>query len=117
MDKEDGFVRIQTASAPGEAWEVLRPGVDILPLFEGSPGTYKAALLRYRPGASVPVHVHLGDEHIYVLSGSQEDGHGSYGAGSYVFNPAGTRHWVASEEGCTVLIHWRAPVKFVADMF
>lgn len=106
-------VRIPALPA-ADAWKVLRPGVDIFTLSEG-PGGYQAALLRYRPGASVPEHAHIGDEHIYVLSGSQEDGNGIYGAGTYVYNPAGTRHWVVSEEGCTVLIHWLAPVRFTSD--
>lgn len=101
------------AAADSPEWEVLRPGVRILPLFEGPPGNYKAALLRYLPGAGVPAHVHMGDEHIYVLAGAQEDESGSYGAGAYVHNPTGTSHRVWSEEGCLALIHWRAPVHFI----
>ncbi len=92
-------------------WRVLRPGVRILDLFEGS--SLCIALLSYTPGARVPLHVHTGDEHIFVLQGSQSDEHGDYKAGSYVFNPAGSRHSVHSREGCVVLIQWRAPVAFV----
>ncbi len=99
----------------GVGWGELRPGVFILPLFEGPPGNYKSALLRYFPGSSIPEHIHTGDEHIYILEGSQEDETGSYGEGSYVFNPAGTMHRVWSEEGCLALIHWRAPVQFLQD--
>lgn len=100
----------------GAGWGELRPGVYILPLFEGAPGNYKSALLRYLPGASVPEHVHLGDEHVYMLEGSQEDETGSYAEGSYVYNPTGTGHRVWSEEGCLALIHWRAPVTFLQDL-
>jgi anti-sigma factor ChrR (cupin superfamily) len=113
---DGGFLRIATGAPPASAaWKPLRPGVDILGLYEGPPGDYAAAMLRYRAGASVPAHLHQGDEHIYVVSGSQRDERGSYGPGSYVYNPAGTAHRVASEEGCTILIHWRAPVRFVQD--
>jgi anti-sigma factor ChrR (cupin superfamily) len=91
----------------------MRPGLRILPLFEGPPGNYKTALLRYHPGTSLPAHVHMGDEHIYILAGAQEDESGLYGAGAYVHNPTGTSHRVWSEEGCLALIHWRAPVRFL----
>ncbi len=92
-------------------WRVLRPGVRIFKLFEES--YLCIALLSYTPGACVPLHVHTGDEHIFVIEGSQSDEHGDYKAGSYVFNPAGSRHSVHSREGCVVLIQWRAPVAFV----
>lgn len=94
-------------------WEVLRPGVRIRELFMGA--DLRIALLSYIPGARVPLHVHTGDEHIFVIQGSQSDEHGEYGAGSYVFNPAGSRHWVYSREGCLVLIQWRGPVALVND--
>lgn len=95
--------------APG--WADLRPGVRIRVLHEQERA--RLALLHYAPGASVPAHRHGGDEHIYVLSGSQGDERGSYPAGSYVFNPAGSSHVVSSPEGCLVLIHWLAPVEFI----
>ncbi len=99
----------------GVGWGELRPGVFILPLFEGPPANFKSALLRYFPGSSIPEHIHTGDEHIYILEGSQEDETGSYSEGSYVFNPAGTMHRVWSDEGCLALIHWRAPMQYLQD--
>jgi anti-sigma factor ChrR (cupin superfamily) len=109
----DRLPTADNAAADSPEWETLRPGVRILSLFEGPPGDYKTALLRYQPGATVPAHVHLGDEHIHILAGAQEDESGAYAAGSYVHNPAGTAHRVWSEEGCLALIHWRAPVRFL----
>ncbi len=97
----------------GAAWEELRPGVRILPLFEGPPGNYKTALMRYLPGATVPAHIHLGDEHVYVLTGGQEDEFGAYDSGAYIYNPVGTTHRVWSEEGCLALVHWRAPERYL----
>jgi anti-sigma factor ChrR (cupin superfamily) len=94
-----------------QAWEILRPGIKIKTLFEV--GTYRVALLRYEAGASVPLHKHEGDEHIFILEGSQSDEHGTYHAGSYVFNPQGSTHSVKSEHGCLVLIHWLASVSFI----
>jgi anti-sigma factor ChrR (cupin superfamily) len=100
----------------GAGWGELRPGVFMLPMFEGAPGNYKSALLRYLPGSSIPEHIHMGDEHVYMLEGSQEDETGSYDEGSYVYNPTGTGHRVWSEEGCLALIHWRAPVRYLQDL-
>ncbi len=104
---------IETGPEKGAAWESLLPGIQIMSLFEGPPGNYKSALMRFRPGASLPAHIHLGDEHVYVLSGCQEDEYGSYEAGGYVYNPIGTAHRVWSEEGCLALIHWRAPIRYL----
>lgn len=104
---------IDTGSETGAAWEALCPGVQIMSMFEGSPGNYKTALVRYRPGSSIPAHIHLGDEHVYVLSGCQEDEYDSYDAGAYIYNPMGTTHRVWSEEGCLALIHWRAQILFL----
>lgn len=95
------------------AWEPFREGIDILPLHGVGQGGASAALLRYRPGASVQEHRHPGYEHIYVLTGSQRDQRGVYEAGTLVVNPPGTTHWVASDDGCVVLIIWEQPVEFV----
>jgi anti-sigma factor ChrR (cupin superfamily) len=70
-------------------------------------------VLRYSPGASVPEHRHLGYEHIYVVEGEQCDERGSYGAGTLIVNPPGTRHRVSSPKGCLVFVVWQAPVAFV----
>jgi anti-sigma factor ChrR (cupin superfamily) len=93
-------------------WQPLRPGVEIHRLYGAEHEGPSAALLRYRPGAEVPWHVHTGAEHILVLSGSQEDHRGRYGAGSFVVNQPGTRHRVVSPDGCLVLVVWERPVRF-----
>ncbi len=98
---------------PGEGhpdWKPLRRGLRMRLLYDGADG-YRVALLHYRPGASAPRHLHVGDEHVFILKGSQRDENGVYGPGSYVFNPAGSVHEVDSPEGCLVLIHWQAPVE------
>lgn len=94
--------------APG--WICLREGVRLRELHNSK--ELRVALLSYIPGAGVPMHRHTGDEHIYVIHGSQSDERGTYHAGSYVFNPAGSSHSVTSTEGCLVLIHWLGPVSF-----
>jgi anti-sigma factor ChrR (cupin superfamily) len=91
-------------------YEPFRDGVDISPILQGEPAI---ALLRYRPGASVPLHLHRGLETILVLEGSQSDERGTYPAGSLVINPEGSSHSVWSDLGCVVLIQWNRPVQML----
>jgi anti-sigma factor ChrR (cupin superfamily) len=91
-------------------FQPFREGVEVCRLWQGPP---EVAMLRYAPGASVPMHRHLGLETILVLTGSQSDDSGTYPAGSLMFNPAGSSHRVWSDPGCVVLIQWEKPVEFV----
>ena len=93
-------------------FQPFREGVEIYPIVEGEPAL---AVLKYQPGASVPMHEHNGLEVICVLSGSQTDESGTYGAGTVITNAPGSRHSVWSDEGCVVLIQWTKPVTFIAD--
>ena len=101
--------------AATRAWEPLRPGIEIRVLYEDSASAQRIALLRYQPGARVPSHQHVGEEHIYVLEGAQQDENGRYPAGSYQCNTPGTVHSVYSPEGCLVLIHWTGPLDFSVE--
>ena len=91
-------------------WEPFRDGVAIHRIYGDGVAGPAAAFLRYCPGASVPRHEHQGYEHIFVISGSQEDESGVYGAGTLVVNPPGSRHAVVSKEGCLVLVVWERPI-------
>ena len=93
-------------------WSPFRDGVEMHQIYHHSGGS-SAALLRYAPGASVPMHEHTGHEHILVLSGSQIDERGEHLAGTLVVNPPGTRHTVSSPRGCVVYVVWSSPVVFV----
>jgi anti-sigma factor ChrR (cupin superfamily) len=96
-------------------WEPFHPGVEIYRFYKDGESGSAAALLRYKPGASVPRHEHLGFEHIFVLSGSQTDHNGEHQAGTLVINPPGTNHSVISQAGCIVLAIWEKPVLLVED--
>jgi anti-sigma factor ChrR (cupin superfamily) len=93
-------------------WQVLREGIEVQYL-HSVPGDPIAALLRYQPGAKVPLHRHPGLEFIHVLSGSQRDAHGVYNAGCFKVNLPGTAHDLISDNGCVVLIIWETPVEFL----
>ena len=100
------------ARADGLSWEPFRKGIDIHRLYGGDAAQPAAALLRYQAGASAPRHVHVGVEHIFVLSGSQRDEAGVYKEGTFIVNPAGSTHAVVSDDGCIVLVLWQQPVQF-----
>lgn len=92
------------------SFEPFRDGIEVHHLRKGSPAL---AILRYAPGAKVPLHLHTGLETILVLDGVQSDERGDYGKGALVLNPEGTTHSVWSETGCVVLIQWERPVRIL----
>jgi len=96
-------------------WTHFRGGIDQIVLSCPAGGESVAALLRYRAGASVPHHLHVGNEHIVILAGSQQDSHGRYRRGTATCNPAGTAHSVLSLKGCVVGVFWEKPVRFLAS--
>jgi anti-sigma factor ChrR (cupin superfamily) len=95
----------------GLDWQPLRPGVEVHYLHQDAQAG-AALLIRYLPGGAVPRHRHEGFEHIYVLSGSQEDELGLYEAGALVIHPPGSEHSVSSREGCVVLVIRDRPISF-----
>lgn len=94
----------------GLDFQPFRAGIEIAWLREGAPGI---AVLRYAPGATVPLHTHPDVEMILVLEGAQSDDAGTYAAGSLVINAPGSQHRVLSREGCVVLLMWSKPVVFL----
>lgn len=94
------------------AWQPFRDGIRIHRLYENDPGP-SSALLCFEPGAVVPLHEHVGYEHILVLAGAQADDHGTYPAGTLVINRPGSRHRVVSEAGCIALLTWEKGVRFL----
>jgi anti-sigma factor ChrR (cupin superfamily) len=91
-----------------------RHGVDIVPLYSARDNDGRgpaAALLRYRPGARVTRHVHLGFEMVFVLDGVLVDDHGEYSAGTLQVYPPGSAHALRSDAGCIFLVVWEQPVK------
>jgi anti-sigma factor ChrR (cupin superfamily) len=94
-------------------WQPFSEGVDIYRLYESGSEGPSASLLRFRKGGRVPLHEHMGFEHIFVLSGSQVDENSTAETGSLIINPPGTSHSILSENGCIVLAIYEKPVKFL----
>lgn len=94
-------------------WQPFRPGVRIHWLYRTDDDGPAAALLRYEPGATVPLHEHLGWEHILILSGAQSDGHKRLPEGTLMISAPGTQHAIQSEDGCIALAIWQRQVRLV----
>jgi anti-sigma factor ChrR (cupin superfamily) len=97
------------------AFEHFRDGITVHWLLRGSDAEPSVAILKYQPGAAVPLHRHAGLETIVVLEGMQSDESGDYKAGTVVFNAVGTEHSVWTKEGCVVLIQWALPVIILGE--
>jgi anti-sigma factor ChrR (cupin superfamily) len=83
-------------------------GVDRRPLDrQGGEVARATSIVRYAPGSRFPRHGHDGGEEILVLEGTFADDQGTYPAGTYLRNPAGSSHSPFSEEGCTLLVKLR----------
>jgi anti-sigma factor ChrR (cupin superfamily) len=90
-----------------------RNGVEIVPLYnarnEKNEGP-AAALLRYKAGARVSRHVHLGYELIFVLHGVLQNDMGDHVPGTLEICPPGSTHELWSDGGCVFLVVWEQPV-------
>ena len=107
------FDLVESGRSGELGWEHFRDGIEIHRLYGDGVEGASAALIRFQPGASVPLHEHTGYEHILVLSGSQRDESGTSATGTLVVNAPGTRHRVVSDEGCVVLAIYELPVRFL----
>jgi len=94
-------------------WEELTDGIQIHRIYEEENNGASAALLKYSPGANVPLHLHTGFEHILILSGTQTDGSNVYSKGMLMVSKPGTQHQITSDTGCVVLAIWQSPVQFL----
>ncbi|MBL9128102.1 MAG: cupin domain-containing protein [Verrucomicrobiales bacterium] len=94
-------------------WKPFSRGVEIHRLYGDGKSGPTAAILRFQPGGRVPLHEHVGYEHILVLAGSQVDENTRAEAGMLIVNPPGTSHSILSEEGCIVLAIYEKPVRFL----
>ena len=76
----------------GLAFEPFREGIAVHHLYRSASADGPAmALLRYEPGASVPLHEHVGVEQVLILDGRQDDERGSLHAGDLAINPPDAR--------------------------
>lgn len=88
-------------------------GVDMKVLMEDKDTGLMTALVRFAPGAELPLHEHVEIEQTYVLEGSLADDEGEARAGDYVWRPKGNRHVARAPEGALVLSFFLRPNQFL----
>jgi len=92
-------VVVDTANA---IWKPAEPnGLIRLPLHFAPDTGERVALERLPPGTYLTEVEQPDGEEIFVLSGEMSDRHGSYGAGTWIRNPAGFRSGFGSKGGAT----------------
>ncbi|MDG2286212.1 MAG: cupin domain-containing protein [Alphaproteobacteria bacterium] len=87
-------------------------GIQIKVLYEDKAKGEMTCLLKWEPGASLPMHRHPELEQSFVLEGSFQDHDGICRAGEYVWRTAGSFHETRSEEGAVILAIYRKPNVF-----
>jgi anti-sigma factor ChrR (cupin superfamily) len=83
-------------------WEAMLPSITAKMLWSDPSTKRRAQLTRFEPGATLPMHRHVGDEFLYVIEGAISDESGTVAAGSVGYRPDGCIHRVTSKHGATV---------------
>ncbi len=81
----------------------MTPAIRTKPLWSDPATKRRAQLIRFDPGAALPMHRHVGDELLYVIEGSIADEHGTTATGNVGYRPNGCVHSVSSRNGATAL--------------
>ncbi len=84
-------------------------GISIKVLYEDKEKGETTCLLRWAPGACLPMHKHAAIEQSYVIEGSFRDHDGICRAGEYVWRQPGSFHETHSDEGAVILAIYRKP--------
>ena len=84
-------------------WIDARPGVRQKRIWEDKATDRRALLARFEPGATLPLHRHVGDELIFLVEGSNADESGVVATGCVNYRPNGCVHTVTTQNGATVL--------------
>ena len=62
--------RSQIIEVAEVSWESMMPNIKAKILWTDTTTQRRAQLTRFEPGASLPMHRHVGDELLYVIEGS-----------------------------------------------
>lgn len=87
-------------------------GIQIKVLYEDREKGEMTCLLKWEPGATLPMHKHPEIEQSFVLEGSFYDHDGICRAGQYVWRTPGSFHETHSDEGAVLLAVYRKPNVF-----
>jgi len=99
-DDDTARIVVDTNTAEWQAGESA--GHHVMPLFEAP--DERVTLEKLDEGTTIPAAEAEGGDEIFVLAGSFHDEHGTYAKGTWIRNPAGTRHAIETPEGCMLWI-------------
>jgi anti-sigma factor ChrR (cupin superfamily) len=85
------------------AWTDPAPGMRRKALWSDESSNRRVDLIRFEPGAKIPLHRHIGDELIFVLEGSNADEWAEVLTGNVSYRPPGCTHTVTTRNGATLL--------------
>ena len=85
------------------AWTEALPGMRQKRIWEDATAKRRAIMARFEPGASLPLHKHVGDELIFIVEGSNADEAGEVATGNMSYRPNGCTHTVTTTNGATAL--------------
>jgi anti-sigma factor ChrR (cupin superfamily) len=95
------------------AWERTQfDGISIKVLYEDKAKGEMTCLLKWEPGATLPMHKHPEIEQTYVVEGSFYDHDGICRAGEFAWRRVGSFHETRSDEGAVILAIYRKPNVF-----
>ncbi len=97
----EDVIRSQIVSISDLEWQQARPLVKMKTVWEDKESGRKAVLIRFEPGAELPLHRHKGDEYSFVIEGAISDEAGTTTAGNFTIRPNGCVHRVTSKNGAT----------------
>jgi anti-sigma factor ChrR (cupin superfamily) len=87
-------------------------GISIKVLYEDPAKGEMTCLLKWAPGARLPIHKHPEIEQTWVLEGSFYDHEGIAHAGEFVWRKPASVHETRSDEGAVILAIYRKPNVF-----
>ena len=87
-------------------------GISIKVLYEDAARGEMTCLLKWAPGARLPIHKHPEVEQTWVLQGSFSDHEGTARAGEFVWRTPGSVHETRTDEGAIILAIYRKPNVF-----
>src|ERR1700734_2683349 len=87
-------------------------GISIKVLYEDKAKGEMTCLLKWEPGATLPMHKHPEIEQTYVVGCSFYDHGGIWRAGEFVWRGVGSFHETHSDEGAVILAVYRKPNVF-----
>jgi len=92
----------QTIEVAQREWQQMLSNIRAKPLWSDPATNRRAQLTRFEPGATLPMHRHVGDELLLVIEGAISDEAGTVSAGNMAYRPDGCIHSVTSKNGATL---------------